>query len=167
MIDIEKTIYNLNSLKISYNEFSSKTKKYYSIYYPNMFRPQLNIYANESLVKSINGNQLTEEQYNKLSLDNLKKIGDPLLKSLNLSTFRYSYSVIQLSKVYSITSNSKDSLSFKYIYVKKTGYTNKNDLSLYRKYTFAKVNRHYVLFSIEDMHELDTPISFGDKIKLY
>jgi hypothetical protein len=120
-----------------------------SKYFTSFYNSIRIIYANDQYVFDITGKHYTEKDWQGLSLDLLKRIGEPLVRSIGNNILDFNYTSFDISKVYDDTGNSIS--SFKYIYTgHKIEYNNQN-LHAYYKYTFKKEGRSYVLFSIEAM----------------
>lgn len=143
-IDIEKNVYKLNTLAITYNEFKQNTDKYLSNYFPSFYNQSM--YAQDGFVYAITGKHYSEKDWAGLSMDELKKVGEPLYKSLLINVAGLNYSSFEVSKVFDDNSGSQH---FKYVFVKYTINFDNVTRPLYKKYTFIKVDNKYVLFSIE------------------
>lgn len=153
--EIERSTYELNTLKISYADYKKSTDKYLSKYFPSFYIQGNNIYAEEGLVKAITGKDYTEKDWAGMSLEEIKKIGEPLSQSIAINVISFNYKSCRISKVYE-DSNSSSSLKVKYVFVRRDvqfdspldkKYTF-NEPS-YRKYTFMKDGKSYVLTSFK------------------
>lgn len=174
VIDIEKNIYKLNTLAISYDEFKQNTDKYLSSYVPNFYKQSYNIYAQDRFVYSYTGKHYSEKDWTGLTLNQLKKIGERLSKSVFAFSGAFNYSSFEISNVFEDNSNSNPSLHFKYIFVKYLINIDSVTVPLYKKYAFKKENGNFVLFSIEyiqavknqELEYANEEVKFVQKINL-
>lgn len=158
--EIERSTYELNTLKISYADYKKSTDKYLSKYFPSFYIQGNNIYAEEGLVKAITGKDYTEKDWAGMSLEEIKKIGEPLSQSIAINAISFNYKSCGISKVYE-DSNSGSSPKMKYVFVRRDVQFDSTNLNIpldkkytfnepsYRKYTFMKDGKSYVLTSFE------------------
>lgn len=146
--EIEKSTYELNTLKISYSQYKQRTDKYISEYFTSFFIVGNIIYAEDGFISAISGKEYSEKDWAGMSLDELKKIGEPLVRSLNVNKPGYNYKSCEISKVYD-GSKSSTFPQQKYIYVKRAAQTDNLTIPIYKKYTFMEYNKSFVLFAFE------------------
>lgn len=151
VIDMEKSRYELNNLKISFSEYKQRTDKYLSKYYTSLYNPANTIYANDGLVAAVTGRNYTEKDWQDLSLEELKRKLEPLVQSIAVNSVAFNYTSFEVSKVYGDSSGSSPSLYFKYIYIKFPCQDDSRTVNLYKEYTFKKEGDKYILFAIDDM----------------
>jgi hypothetical protein len=154
VIDMEKSRYELNNLKISYSEYKQRTDKYLSEYYTSLYNPANTIYANDRLVRlvtAVTGRNYTEKDWQGLSLEELRSKLEPLVQSIAVNSVAFNYTSFEVSKVYGDSSGSSPSLYFKYIYIKFPCQDDSRTVNLYKEYTFKKEGDKYILFAIDDM----------------
>lgn len=143
--EIEKSTYELNNLKITYDQYNEKTQKYLTKYFSSLFVNGNVIYAN-NLASSIAGRSYTENDLKGMSLDELKKFGEPLKQSLDLNTSAYNYKSCEISKVYD-DNKSSGSPHLKHIFVKRNSQLDDLKAPIYMHYTFIKEGKSYILQS--------------------
>lgn len=151
VVEIEKSTYELNTLAINYDEFKQKTNKYLSSYVTSFYKKEYNIYAQDEYVYAITGKHYSEKDWIGLSLDELKKIGEPLSKSVLLNIKNFDYSAFEISKVFEDNTDDSSSFHFSYVFVKHPIQMGNETKDIYIKYAFKKENNKYVLFSIDNI----------------
>lgn len=160
--EIEKNNYELNTLEISFSDYTEKTDKYLSKYF-NSFYPKNIIYSSDNFVYAITGKHYEENDWKNMSLDELKQIGEPLIDALKLNTIGGFYNTYEISKVYDDSNDSKS--NYKNVFIKHSEKNNGNDYILYKQYTFKKEGSDYVLFSIRNLTEnYNKELKYGDKV---
>lgn len=157
--EIERSTYELNTLKISYADYKKSTDKYLSKYFTSFYIQGNNIYAETGLVKAITGKDYTEKDWANMSLEEIKKIGEPLSQSIAVNTSNYNYKSCSISKVYE-DSKSGSSLQMKSVFVRRDiQLIDGKNVPLYKKYTFIKEGKSYGLFSL-----INASISKGQEL---
>jgi hypothetical protein len=148
--EIEKSTYDLNTVKISYADYKKSTDKYLSKYFPSFYIQGNIIYTNNGLVKVITGKDYTEKDWLGMSFEEIKKIGEPLSQSIAVNVLSYNYKSCGISKVYEDT-KSGSSLQMKSVFVRRDiQMIDGTNAPLYKKYTFIKDGKSYVLLSFEN-----------------
>lgn len=147
--EIEKSTYQLNTVKISYADYKKSTDKYLSKYFPSFYRDI--IYTNQNFVNAITGKDYTEKDWLGMSFEEIKKIGEPLSQSLALNVLDYNYKSCEISKVYD-GSKSSSLPQMKYVFVRRDIQMDGTNVPLYKKYTFINDGKSYVLSSFEKVY---------------
>lgn len=159
--EIEISTYKLNTLKITYDEFQRRTDNYLSKYIPSFYKSGNIIYAENKFVSLIAGREYLEEDWKGMSLEEMKKIGEPLRQSLVLNMIDYNYKTSEISKVYE-DNNSDNAAQFKHIFVKHILQIDNQSKPSYKQYTFKKEGSSYVLFSIRLVQANDEELSYNN-----
>lgn len=155
--EIEKSTYELNTLKISYADFKKSTDKYLSKYFTSFYTEGNNIYAENGFVKDMTGKDYTEKDWAGMSFEEIKKIGEVISPSIAINKISYNYKSCGISKVYDDSISS--SLQKKTVFVRRdVHFDNTNtpidekiiiDTLVYVKYTFFQDGKSYVLQSLK------------------
>lgn len=140
--EIEISTNQLNTLQISYDEFKNRTDKYTTNYFTSFYKLGNIIYAENKLVTFITGKEYVEKDWDGMSLDEIKKIGETLRKSLITTDIGYNCKKIFISKAY-----EDDALQLKHIFVKHIAQFNNQEIPFYEQYTFKKEGNLCKLFS--------------------
>lgn len=148
--EIEKSTYELNTVKISYADYKKSNDKYLSKYFPSLYTQGNIIYANKDIVNAITGKDYSEKDWLGMSFEEIKKIGEPLSQSIAANVVSFNYKSCGISKVYEDT-KSGSSLQRKYVFVRRDVQIDGTDAPLYKKYTFIKDGKSYVLLSFENV----------------
>lgn len=151
--EIEKSNYELNTLKITYDEYSQNTNKYLSKYITSFYDGNNIIYANDHFLFPITGKHYEEKDWKGLSLEELKKIAEPLIVTINLNSIGYFYNSYDISKIYDDNNNSDTSMHYKHLYIKHTQQSGNTNYTFYKQYTFKREENNYALFSIRNLIE--------------
>lgn len=160
--EMEKGTYQLNNLKITYDQYNEKTQKYLTKYFPSLFVDGNVIYANK-LASSIAGRSLMESDLKGMSLDELKKVGEPLKQSLDMNTSTFNYKSCEISKVYD-DNKSSGSPQLKHIFVKRNNQLDDLKAPIYMHYTFIKEGKSYILQSFSNAGVMpNKELKFGDE----
>lgn len=157
--EIERSTYELNTVKISYADYKKSTDKYLSKYFPSLYIVGNIIYAENRLVNAITGKDYSEKDWLGMSFEEIKKIGEPLSQSIAVNTSNYNYKSCGISKVYE-DSKSDSSLQMKSVFVRRDiQLIDGTNVPLYKKYTFIKDGKSYGLLSL-----INASISKGQEL---
>ncbi|MCX7903305.1 MAG: hypothetical protein N2486_02230 [Caloramator sp.] len=151
VIEIEKSIYELNNLKIPYSEFMKKTKKYLSDYFQSFYKEGIVVYANDDLVYSVTNKHFSEVDWIELNPKEFEKIAKIIYESSKINTIGYNPIFIKVSKIYDDAPVSNQNTQFKHVFVKRVQKSDGKDVEIFYKYNFIKDNDKYILFSIEPL----------------
>jgi hypothetical protein len=146
--EIETSNHDINTLKISYEDYMKRTDAFLSKYVTSFYKQNDIIYAEDNIVFAITGKHYKEDDWKGMPLEELKKIGEPLMQSLSLYKKAYFYNSFDISKIYDDSGNSDNSLRFKHVYVHHNYNISEKNYIPYKKYIFKKEGNAYVLFSI-------------------
>lgn len=157
--EIEKSAHELNTLKITYDEYTQRTDKYLSKYFKSFYNPELIMYA-----YTLGLGAPVEKDWKGMPLDEIKKIGEPLILALSGHSRMYFYTSFDVSKVFDDNSSSNTSLHYKHIFIRYILPFDNEDFTGYKRYIFKREGDDYVLFSIRSqLVEPGEELTYGEE----